>query len=332
MAEDSNVTTRDEPREERPMPEVLTEEVLTFPDGTRATRTDLEDEGGDAHEYRAAKAAQRAATEAATPEEGEEEEPGETEAAAEPEEAAAKTEETDDADEARREQRRQENRSRRQARKRREQETRERLEAAEKRLAELEGQKTEPKGDDAKPRMDDFEEPEEYFEAMLDWRDRQKAAPESEQPPQQAPPEPPEELHEFYAHGAARYGDFREVVGAQDLMITQHMAEFMFDSDVGSDVAYYLGQHKAEAAEIARMDDTAAIRALARLEAKVTQPAKADPPAKGAARPARKVTRASDPITPVSGGGDEAPKSPENMTQVEYNAWRTKQRRAQGLY
>ena len=54
----------------------------------------------------------------------------------------------------------------------------------------------------------------------------------------------------------ARYKDFDAVVSAPDLKITKDMAAFLSASDLGADVAYYLGTNKAEAAQKAgRFDD-----------------------------------------------------------------------------
>ena len=107
----------------------------------------------------------------------------------------------------------------------------------------------------------------------------------------------------------ARYKDFDAVVSAPDLKITKDMAAFLSASDLGADVAYYLGTNKAEAAQIAALPPFEQAMAIGRLEAKVTPPK------------ARTQSQAPDPITPVtpkgSGGND-----PSKMSPDEYRKWR----------
>lgn len=115
--------------------------------------------------------------------------------------------------------------------------------------------------------------------------------------------------------GVEKYSDFEDIVSDPDLPITQAMAEVLAESEVGADLAYYLGKNPKEAARIARLPAISAARELGKLEAKLPT----------LAAPA--VSKAPPPVTPTKGaaGGE---KDPSQMTDAEFNAWRQKQIKA----
>lgn len=106
-----------------------------------------------------------------------------------------------------------------------------------------------------------------------------------------------------------RYADFDAVAYAQDVPITEVMSEIIATSDVGADVAYHLGQNKALAAQIARMNPVEAARAIGRIEVSLQLP-----------KP-RTETKAPPPISPVRGGASAIP-NPDKMSMQEYIAAR----------
>ena len=65
------------------------------------------------------------------------------------------------------------------------------------------------------------------------------------------------------------------------------MAEFISESDLGADVAYFLGKNPAKAAEIAGLTPMKAARELSRIESEL------------AARPKATPSKALEPISPV---------------------------------
>lgn len=75
----------------------------------------------------------------------------------------------------------------------------------------------------------------------------------------------------FDASGREKFDDFDEVVveGAKNAEwpLTKEFAEFMLDSEVGPDIAYYLATHVSEAKNIMAMTPAAQARAFGRLEA-----------------------------------------------------------------
>lgn len=115
--------------------------------------------------------------------------------------------------------------------------------------------------------------------------------------------------------GQAKYQDFDAVVNdglAPFLNPIMHAA--LVDSDVGHDVAYYLGKNPAEAERIANLHPTSAVREIGKLEAKLQQPPQTTP------------SNAPPPITPV-GQRAKANKGPGEMTDLEYAKWRAKGRK-----
>lgn len=115
--------------------------------------------------------------------------------------------------------------------------------------------------------------------------------------------------------GVEKYSDFEDIVSDPDLPITQAMAEVLAESEIGADLAYYLGKNPKEAARIARLPAISAARELGKLEAKLPT----------LAAPA--VSKAPPPVTPAKGaaGGE---KDPSQMTDAEFNAWRQRQIKA----
>jgi hypothetical protein len=106
-----------------------------------------------------------------------------------------------------------------------------------------------------------------------------------------------------------KYADFDRVVSAPDVPITPTMARMITASDVGADVAYYLGTNKAEAARIAQMSDLDAARSIGAIEARLSLPQ------------VKTQSTTPDPVTPVRPKGT-AQKRPEDMTHAEFTKWR----------
>jgi hypothetical protein len=84
-----------------------------------------------------------------------------------------------------------------------------------------------------------------------------------------------------------RYPDFNAVVSNPNLPINDGMAEFIADSDLGPDIAYFLGKNPSKAAQIAELSPIKAARELSRLEAEI------------AAKPKAQPSKAPEPINPV---------------------------------
>lgn len=135
-------------------------------------------------------------------------------------------------------------------------------------------------------RIDQFESPEAYAEALAERKAEERIARQSAEA---ARSETLDAYHDREEEVRAKYDDFEQVAYNPKLRITNVMAEAIQSSDIGPEVAYYLGTNPKEADRISRLAPVVQAREIGRIEAKLA----ADPPAK-------KTTRAPDPIAPVT--------------------------------
>jgi len=135
------------------------------------------------------------------------------------------------------------------------------------------------------PPVDQFDSVEAYAEAravkLIEQRERQR---------QQS--DILENYHEKEEEARGKYDDFEQVAYNPKLTITNVMAETIQNSDVGPDVAYYLGTNPKEADRIARLTPYSQAKEIGKIEAKL-----ADNP------PVKKTSNASAPIAPVTARG-----------------------------
>jgi len=129
--------------------------------------------------------------------------------------------------------------------------------------------------------------------------------------------------------------DFDKVVesikGTAADQVPQHMLNYLFESEQGGELHYYLMKHPEETVRISKMKPILALAELGKLEAKLTEPAK---PAQAAAEPVARVERggAPAPITPLSGEGttgivtDPAKMDFKQLREYERNRRREKAR------
>jgi len=89
-----------------------------------------------------------------------------------------------------------------------------------------------------------------------------------------------------------KYVDFEQVAYNPTLAITSVMAETIHASDIGPDIAYYLGGNPKEADRISRMNPFSQAKEIGKIEAKLAE----NPPV-------RKTTSAPPPIKPVTAKG-----------------------------
>jgi len=121
-----------------------------------------------------------------------------------------------------------------------------------------------------------------------------------------------------------KYTDFEQVAYNPKLSITNVMAETIQSSDIGPELAYYLGSNPKDAHRIAGLSPLSQAKEIGKIEAKLA----ADPPMK-------KTTSAPAPITPVtarSSGGPAFdttdPRSTKTMTDSQWiEAERARQRK-----
>lgn len=174
-------------------------------------------------------------------------------------------------------------------------------------LAQREAPKEEAKApvEDLKPKKEDFQTLEEYLDARDAWVERraQKVAEEKYEARVRAEKEAQESekrqqtWQEQAKAVAAKHEDFEEVISDPTLPITKAMAAVIQKSPVGAELAYYLGTHREEAAEIAKLTDAVDVAlALGEIKARLAQE---KPKPEVEEEPAPVQTKAPPPPTPV---------------------------------
>jgi len=190
--------------------------------------------------------------------------------------------------------------------------------ALRKQLEEMSG------GDDPAPKREQFQDYEEWQAALaahkvmsqLSAKERSKLesqSRESDAALRQMSEREQRELAQSWADqetdARARYADYDAVARNPNVPITQDMVKVMAASDMGPDIAYYLGRRPEEAARIARMQPLEMARQLGLIEARVSLPR------------APTQTSAPDPLSPVRPKA-KASKDPAKMSMDEYIAAR----------
>lgn len=171
------------------------------------------------------------------------------------------------------------------------------------------------------PPIEQFPSPEAYAEALADKRAEEKLA-EREARRQQV--EVLEGYNEREEEARGKYDDFEQVAYNPALKITQVMAQTIQASEVGPDVAYYLGSNPKEAERISKLPPFLQAKEIGRVEAKLVS----DPPV-------RKTSSAPPPIVPVTPKASSTatydttdPRSVKSMSTSEWiEAERERQRK-----
>jgi len=142
------------------------------------------------------------------------------------------------------------------------------------------------------PRRDDFRDDEAFTQAQIDHLAEKRAAEKlAERERAQQQERVAESFLEKAEKAQERYPDYHAVVGNPSLAINEGMVEFIAESDLGADVAYFLGKNPMKAAQIAQMSPIKAARELSRIEAEIASKPKANP------------SKAPEPISPVGTRG-----------------------------
>ena len=161
------------------------------------------------------------------------------------------------------------------------------------------------------PPVDQFETPEAYAEALAEKR-AQELIRQREDAKRQA------EIAEAYAdkeeEARSKYEDFEQVAYNPNLPITNVMAETIQHSEIGPELAYYLGSNPKDAERISRMTPLAQAKEIGKIEAKLA----AEPPVK-------RTTSAPAPISPVSARSTGAPAldttDPRSIKSMSASQW-----------
>lgn len=136
------------------------------------------------------------------------------------------------------------------------------------------------------PLAEQFDSPEAYAEALAS-RKAEELIAQRELQKQRAQIEDAYAEREEEARG--KYDDFEQVAYNPRLRVTDAMAEAIKTSDIGPDLAYWLGSNPKDADRISRLSPLMQAREIGRIEAKL-----------GSEVTQKKTTSAPEPIRPVS--------------------------------
>jgi hypothetical protein len=170
-------------------------------------------------------------------------------------------------------------------------------------------QRTVPTAPSELPPPDQFDSVETYAKAYAEQMLREREV-------QKQRSEYVEAYHDREEDARAKYDDFEQVAYNPNLRITTVMAETIQTSDVGPDVAYYLGSNPKEADRISRLSPILQAKEIGKIEATLVS----NPPVK-------KSSSAPTPISPVTARSSGAPaydttdpRSIKTMTTSEWIA------------
>ena len=169
------------------------------------------------------------------------------------------------------------------------------------------------------PPADQFESVEAYADALAA-RKAEELIRAREASAKQA--ELLEAYHDREEEARAKYDDFEQVAYNPNLPITNVMAETIQASDIGPDLAYYLGANPKEADRISQLSPFLQAKEIGRLEVKLTT----EPMTK-------QVSKAPEPISPVKPRGATTPvfdtTDPRSIKSMSVSEWIEAERQRQ---
>jgi hypothetical protein len=161
--------------------------------------------------------------------------------------------------------------------------------------------------------------PEEYAELLAE-RKAAELLEKREQARIQA--ELLEQFHEKEEEARAKYDDFEQVAYNPKLPITDVMAQTIQASEIGPEMAYYLGLNPKEAERISRLSPILQAKEIGKIEAKLSD----NPPVK-------KTSNAPAPIAPVTARTSSSPAfdttDPRSIKSMTTSEWIEAERQRQ---
>lgn len=169
------------------------------------------------------------------------------------------------------------------------------------------------------PTADQFQSPEAYAEALAEQK-AEELVRRREFERQRS--EVLESYHEKEEEIRSKYDDFEQVAYNPSLPITPIMAESIQASDIGPEVAYFLGTNPKEADRISRLQPFLQAKEIGKIEAKLAS----NPPVK-------KTTSAPSPISPVTAKTSGQPAydttDPRSIKSMSTSEWIEAERQRQ---
>ena len=166
---------------------------------------------------------------------------------------------------------------------------------------------------------DQFESTEAYADALA-YQKAEELIAKREAAKQQS--QVLESYHDLEEEARAKYDDFEQVAYNPKLPITNVMAETIQSSDVGPELAYYLGSNPKEADRISRMTPLSQAKEIGKIEAKLVS-----------SPPVKKTTSAPSPISPVTARSIGSPShdttDPRSIKTMTTSQWIDAERKRQ---
>ena len=161
------------------------------------------------------------------------------------------------------------------------------------------------------PPIENFESPDAYAEALAVRKAEEMIAQREFQKQQTAVNEA---YHDREEEARAKYDDFEQVAYNPQLRVTDAMAETIKASDMGPDLAYWLGSNPKEADRISRLSPLLQAREIGKIEAKL-----------GSSPLVKPTTSAPAPITPVTARTSGSPSydttDPRSVKAMSTSDW-----------
>ena len=169
------------------------------------------------------------------------------------------------------------------------------------------------------PPIEQFNSPDEYAEVLAE-RKAEELLARREQARMQS--EIIESYHDKEEDARNKYDDFEQVAYNPKLPITDAMAQTIQASEVGPDMAYYLGSNPKEADRISRLSPLQQAKELGKIEAKLS-----DNPV------VKKTSSAPAPIAPVTARSTGSPATdttdPRSIKSMSTSEWIEAERQRQ---
>ena len=169
------------------------------------------------------------------------------------------------------------------------------------------------------PPIEQFNSPEEYADLLAE-RKAEELLARREQARAQS--EIIESYHDKEEEARNKYDDFEQVAYNPKLPITNEMAQTIQASEVGPDMAYYLGSNPKEADRISRLSPLQQAKELGKIEAKL-----ADNPV------VKKTSSAPAPIAPITARSTGSPATdttdPRSIKSMSTSEWIEAERQRQ---
>ena len=169
------------------------------------------------------------------------------------------------------------------------------------------------------PPIEQFASPEEYADLLAE-RKAEELLARREQARAQS--EIIESYHDKEEEARSKYDDFEQVAYNPKLPITNEMAQTIQSSEVGPDMAYYLGSNPKEAERISRLSPLQQAKELGKIEAKL-----AESPV------VKKTSSAPAPIAPITarstGSSATDTTDPRSIKSMSTSEWIEAERQRQ---